>query len=654
MHKRGQLTIIIIVGILIVLVVAGIILIQRKVSLEPLSQKIPETSQIAFEVQPVRDFVQTCVLQVGKQGLRDLGDHGGYINPTLRTNLFEPTEGDGVTFAPQSDLVIPYWFHMASDNDCEGNCVFSSERPVLDEQQGQVSVQGQLNQYVTDNLPNCLQNFNALQDDYSISPDGPISVRTTIAERSVHFFVEYPLTVRRGDAAFEINDYLATADVNLREIFTLATDLANIEAETRFLEQYSRNLIDAFSEIDSNALPPVTGFVIDYGPGEIWIKKDVEDQLKQILHAYLPLLQVHGSRNYRFIEAPRTGIEDTEMYEVLYNRGAIIPINNTPKDVNVKFSFLDWWKPYVDLNCRGQVCQSESASSTFGFIFGMQRYSFAYDLSYPVLVEIENPDAFNNEGYSFKFFLESNTRNNKPLKTNFQPLKSVDIPTGSMLCDIEKRYSGDINIKVVNGRTNRLLDKSYPSFNCGDESCAFNAIHNGTGTTTMPLCLGGILGVETQDAHPTFVPFDTLLNESQNVTVVVEPFRRVRFDIKNYVLRKSGNAWELDTSNAVAQESDEEVIIQLDRIGNDYEEPFSTFGRVNGDVFSRDPTLSENIPIIPGRYKVILTGFKYADPPVNIPARTLNVDTGGFTGGESVDIPGISFNVSNPLPTIGV
>jgi hypothetical protein len=131
--KRGQITPFIILGI-VILISTGIIFYMRSLVAEESlkAELIPEITQIPAEVRPVRAFVEECLSSVSEEALRKVGDGGGYIDTAeagLVTSSFDPTEADGIQFAPDSTLRIQYWAHLSSPNNCEGDCTFASERP---------------------------------------------------------------------------------------------------------------------------------------------------------------------------------------------------------------------------------------------------------------------------------------------------------------------------------------------------------------------------------------------------------------------------------------------------------------------------------------------------------------------------------------------
>lgn len=627
MQKKGQLTIFIILGILIVLLIGSVIYITRQRITAPIEAAKPRVIKVPTEIQPLQEFVQTCLSSVAKQGLEIIGSKGGYFEVRKRYNPFEPTEGEAVQFAPDSELKIPYWWHLSSKNNCVGDCTFKTERPSLTRAQGTPSIEEQLDFYVKENLPDCLGNFEAFQaQGFVVTPQGTMKPETTIALKNIIVMLDYPLEARKGPERYELKEFVANLDLNLGEIYQLATNITNLEAEHSFLERATRSLIDVFSSTSENSLPPVTEMEFGFGTGTMWIKMDVAEKLAQVLTSYLPLLKVTYTRNYKYLTAPEG--KDKKFYEILYNRDFTVPVLEPHRSLNVKFAYLPWWKPYFDLNCNGQLCQPEGISSTFGFLFGVRRYAFAYDISYPVMVEINNPDAFGGEGYSFRFMLETNLRNNEPLATLEPPLTVPEtVETSSLLCDIEQRTSGNITINVKTS-AGQPVDNAEIVYKCGSETCYIGRSTNGKIVDKLPRCIGGFISATHKDYAQAVQPLDIVDETAQTTTLVMGTPYLVNFDAKKWLLNKvEGAGWQLDTSAAVNQGPHENAIIMLERKGESFEEPVTVIGEVCGAPFAKaripcgsPPTdTSKNIRIYPGRYHVTIYAFNYPAPQLRIP-----------------------------------
>src|SRR5512136_1318664 len=104
MTKKGQITVFIIIGILLLAAIGIYIYVSGQQAKAPIEAAQVQVAEVATEVQPIQDFVTQCLYLTTKQGLEMLGARGGYIQPTQRYNPYEPTEGSAVQFAPESEL----------------------------------------------------------------------------------------------------------------------------------------------------------------------------------------------------------------------------------------------------------------------------------------------------------------------------------------------------------------------------------------------------------------------------------------------------------------------------------------------------------------------------------------------------------------------
>jgi len=667
--KKGQVTIFIIIGIILVISVGIFIYLYQTEVIRPFEEVIvPSVEKAPSEGRPIQDFITACVEATGKDALRRIGDYGGYIDgSSFMYNPFLPTEGDAVQFSPDSDLIVPYWWFLKSSNDCTGNCIFSSMRPELHRKSNKISIEGQLDEYVNQNLKDCLGGLVPfIEQNFEITELDAVETETTIAKDAVYFLVKYPLRISRGDQSFTVKEYLAEIDINLGKIYDLATELSNLESEHKWLEHFTIEMIDSFSALDKHMLPPMHDFDVSFGQGVIWIRSKVADGLQEILTSHVPMLQIGNTRLYMPIKAPDIAVDgepvrDKKLYEAMYNRGLLIPIETEEyRDLGASFAYLPWWDIYFDANCQGEVCMAQSVSNTLmNMQIGLHKYDFAYDVSYPVLVEIRDFDAFKGEGYSFKFFLESNVRNNMAMPSEFKPLQPYDISFNSMLCDINQKASGNVTIFVRDARNKRGVDQAVVGYTCGKESCVLGETSNGTLVAQLPRCLGGMLSATKRDYQTRLVPFDVLDDQDQDAEIKLQPYRYLDFAVKKYLLGKGASSWSLDTNNSVAQAMDEDTIIMLTKEPSIYEPAFNSIAEVCGLPSAKAPYAcgtppeenSKDIPMIPGKYKVRIYSIKYPKPDIEIP-RDLRTAGSGLVKQEFY-IPNepIIFDPENPFPS---
>ncbi len=674
MTKKGQLTVFIIIGILLILAVGIFLYAQRERALVPTEAEEIRLAEVPVEMHPLRDFIQSCVYTIAKDGLQKLGERGGYIN-SLQAPPFESTSGAAVQFAPGSGLTVPYWWHMSSRNNCVGDCAFTSEQPKLQRAQGGArSVEGQLDAYLAQELPSCFGEFEQFtEQEFTIIPAGELKPETRINRGNVAILLDYPLQATRAGQTFALKEFASIIPLDFFGMYQLANNITSLEAEHAFLERATRTLIDVFGRTNENALPPVSEMEFGFGSGTIWTKMDVEEKLMQLLTAYIPMLKVTHTRNYKFIPAPAG--KDREFYEVLYNRGFTVPVLEPHRDLEVKFTYLPWWKPYLDLNCNGQLCQPEGISSTLGFLFGVRRYTFAYDASYPVLVEITNPGAYGGEGYSLRFFLETNLRNNEPL-AKLEPLPALELrEQSSLLCDPSQRTSGNITINVRSS-SGQPVDGAEIIYMCGTETCHIGTSIGGKLAGRMPRCFNGLLAASHADYAPAVETFSAVDDSPATTDLVLGTPYEVDFSVKKWLLRKRPRqqqegitgaiqqsayeqAWDLDTAEPANQGPRETTYVMLERKNQEFEEPIVIVGDVCGAPFAKAPIPcgtpptdnSKDILIYPGDYKVTIYSFMYPSPELQIPPERRCVSRGPFKKKKCFMVPpkAIIFSTEKPL-----
>lgn len=440
--KKSQVTIFMIVGLMIV-IAGGIFFYatkQSKQNLEPEIQVIQEKVPIEFD--PLRSYITDCVNAIGTEGLKLIGEQGGYISLTdksLNKESFainpSPTESEVVSFAKDSELKIPYWWYLKSRNDCKGDCTFASKRPELRATDN--SVEKQLERYVNKKFKDCLNNFEPFAEQgYKITEKGNLKTDVVIGAEDVNILVDYPITAEGPNSKTEMSQFVSEFPVNLDKIYGLATKITNLQIQHHFLEKHILDLIAAYSGVDKEKLPPMSDMQFNFGSSTSWQKTDVKNKVTGLLSSYVPMFQVDGTYNYE------RNYFDTELKQRLYD-ATILPVaNSTFENIGASFTYLDFWPAYFDLNCKGEVCKPSSANGLLP-ILGVQTYRFEYDLSFPVLVEVSDPFAFNNEGYRFNFFLEGNIRNNDYMPGNFTPLELLSESERTQLCDV--RTSGNVS-----------------------------------------------------------------------------------------------------------------------------------------------------------------------------------------------------------------
>ena len=585
------------------------------------------------------NYVQQCLEAVSIEGLNILGQQGGYIDIDkfiLPANA-DATNSDSVKFSPNSNFRIPYWWYLKSDNKCEGNCLFNYQKPNLYRSQGEPSIEGQLDSYITKKLPECIDNFETFREQhFLINELGKPTIKTHITNENVIVVVNYPIEVEKTGKT-TLSKFFVRIPLNIKKIYELATLLTNLEAEYNYLEKDALNLIVGFSGADKEKLPPMSETEFKFGSSVYWVKSDVKQRLMNILTAYIQFLQVYNSNNYKYRIIPGNRLK-----EGLYNEGMLIPSNETFSDLDVSFDYQPWWGLYFDLNCDGELCKPGSGSSDLLPIIGIQRYTFAYDISFPVLVEIYDSAALNGVGYRFMFFLEANIRNNFPMKPKFRPVTVKQLEKKSMLCDQNKRTAGPVDIEVRDSVYDTMLDGVEVTYSCGKESCYIGKTLSGKLKKKFPVCMGGIISFFKDGYLRSSRVLNTNLNKEDKLSVKLIPLLTRKVEVMKKKLVKTPAGWVF-RMKPVQLDNDEEALITLTRKASVNEEEYYAVASYS----TKQPNPTE-IRIAPGRYNIKVQ--LVLNRSLIIPESTRTV--GSWWMKESYTIPEIEFN--EPFPSGGL
>jgi hypothetical protein len=614
--KKGQVTVFIIVGIIILFITGLFLYLRRERLTGALSPLQLQAEEIPVEFRPVNSLIEDCLYQTAKEGLIKLGERGGFIDLVGNgiVTKADPVNSDAVKFETSSDFSVPYWWYLKSDNRCSGNCQFDiipDNRLFLTKGQNRISIESQLEDYINQNLMTCLNNFQELKNQgFVIEEKGEINPTVSVTQNDVVAQLDYPLTARKTSSQ-DLENFYVRLPVNIMKIYDIAKTLTEMQGEYNVLEKHTLNIIEAHQGVDREKLPPFSKPKFRIGSEVTWDESQVGEKLKGALASDIQLLRVYGTRNYEPYSFP-----GNSLYDSLYNRGMLIQGTEDWSDVEARITYTPWWGLYLNLHCDAGKCRPESVMSDIFAIIGIQDYSFVYDISFPVLVELYDPFAFNNEGYRFQFFMESNIRENEPMKTEFSPTSALFLDS-TMLCDENKRTSGNITINIKDELSGKPVPSVQVAHSSYQENCLIGEAGNGSFVGRFPVMLGGTVSFLAND----YISFTQ------------------RFDTKR-LMKKSGSVWILgEEANLTA---DEEAIVTLSKKEDLQEGDFSSSA-----VFYGNQSGNSEIKLSPGAYDISVSLFY--NKPLRIPPSTRQygdeeVPIPEFNMDQGFRIGGLSFN----------
>ncbi len=657
MNKRGQITIFIILGIVLVIGASFFYYIQSKETSfgDDLSSL---TVQVPIEFQDIQDYVETCMLQVGEDAIIRLGLGGGYIDPiSAGMNVFgEATDVDALKYNPGGELYIPYWYHLKSSNDCKKNCRFELQIPSLHRITGtdaDFSIEAQLDRYVNQNLKACLDDFKPFVDNgFKFNQKGEIKTTTTVLDGEVEFFVEYPFRAEKL-ASHEFDKFLVRMPISLKKLYQQAFALTDMERQFNYYEHLLAVLIAAFSGLDEDRLPPMADVDFTFGSSKVWMKSDAKGIVKDLLVQYIPLMQVYGSKNYRY----RNSADPFE--EAYYNQYLGIPSNSSFSDLEVYFDYYDWWPIYYDMNCNGEVCMGSGIASDMMPFIGINKYKFYYDVSFPVLITIKDSEAFYGRGFTFQFFIEANMRNNAPMASFNESIDlEEELSMPSRFCYQTSKNSGNISFNVLNSVTGQPIDDVQIFYSCADENCFMGDTDNGAYEEQFPICLGGVVTLMKKDQDDEYMTksiyLDTKLDEDRSFDIELEPFIELEYDVRKRLVEKKDTAVGMKWVPTLIDEpmtGNDRVFLVMQRISEFDEENYQVFATIpaNTSLFENDEArIPDKLKLVPGDYNLKVQTLYYGN--ISIRDKVCWKEGGVMGIGEKKKCENLNFDFNETTP----
>jgi hypothetical protein len=187
LKKKGQITIFIILGIVIIVTVSLVFFLNQP--------KLEEDIIIDQNIVPIKSFVESCIDQIGQNALYFTALQGGYYKTKSPKEAY-------------SFIEIPVYWDI---NKASVPSIETIETEILD--------------YIKNNLQDCLNNFSVFKEQGFDISKGKISGDAMIAQRDVTFNIEYPITVTKADSTTQLTQFLVRTNLNYNEKYQYATQI---------------------------------------------------------------------------------------------------------------------------------------------------------------------------------------------------------------------------------------------------------------------------------------------------------------------------------------------------------------------------------------------------------------------------------------------
>ncbi|MBN1792764.1 hypothetical protein JW826_03710 [Candidatus Woesearchaeota archaeon] len=641
--KKAQITLFIIIGLILLIVIFGTYTLLKRPGLdnEFRTETVPE------EFKPVAGFVEDCMHKVALKGIKELGAHGGYIEPlnnqlttaNLKYLPAEPTKSDVVSLTDDDKDLVPFYLHIPGRSSYF-NYQYSTAMPSLSE------IEYQLARYLEREMPRCLEGFKALKDEgYDVvETSDEFKAKVAIRDKYIELFLNHPITIKSSKRSLDLKSYNTAVRFPLTEYYAMAIQMVDVALRSQFSESFTISLINYYSGVDTNLLPP---FISHSDAPYIitWSKSKVQNDLNSLLVSYVPALQVAGSREYVPIEVNGDDVEAAFFKSLSMNLS-----NQSLENLSVTFLYKNRGMAMRVQPSRGEIIKPSVATRPGSDNLpatSSNTYRFFYDIAYPLFIEIRGYD--NNTElpeYSFLFAIESNIIENKPALAWILGVGTADwddsyittiinLPNGvlngsgtssvpqmrsqtkSLFCEENTWTSGDIKVSVA-GEDGQPLEDAMIGFGCGDYDQCFVGMTEINGSSAswvgqLPVCTGGYMYISKEGYGSRRVPLTTAADV--NAWIPTQNLKKIRTltatikkkEILKLFLRDNDKQWSAGPASiGPSQDLDflsEQVVMSIIEVGADVgDRPVS-----NNLIIGKEGVASTPVKLVPGRYQITAT-----------------------------------------------
>jgi hypothetical protein len=479
--KKGQITIFIIIGIILVLSVAiGIYFYQSRVT-TPIKRIVP----VPGDLQQVYDYVAVCTEQIAKDGLILQGAQGGYISipPIIdkNPNSFIPADPAGIT-------KTPLWYYEGEDRT-----------PPLEFMQRELAI------FVKQNLPACVGNFGTFGQQYQIIPKSEILPVITYTDEEVIVEVKWQLDIRIQDRQAQLDQFIVSFPLKFRSMWEMAKQTMETENKEGWFENLTIDLMSANEKI------PFSGMEIHCGQKK-WYIQDVKKQLQRMLYYDLPLIRVANTnypppiaslRTYAALKSDAADIRADleagkepdwpenppadvyEMNRMMFDAG----VKKT--DLKAAFTYLPDWPLLLNAQpSSGGVLSTANMKGARKYLrfLCINQWHFTYDVIYPVKMQIKDDTAFNGEGFVFQMGFPVIINDNEEARTFFGIKRFVIPDVGTDFCTNFGTQSLNVRAQgfVEGGLVAEDLEDANITYTCMNQECLLGKTYSdGTGSIQL-------------------------------------------------------------------------------------------------------------------------------------------------------------------------
>jgi hypothetical protein len=522
--KKGQITVFIILGILVVLAIVLAIYMQTEQVTIPIEERVI----VPTNIKHVYDHVVDCLEATTDQGLTIMGTQSGYIDvpqTILRNHLSR------IALNPDADIVVPYWYYQGLDRTIP---LYEMER--------------QLALHIRDTVQECTD-FTQFRE--TVTPLDIPAPTVKFTDNNVIVRLDWPIEIVNIDRTSIHTEFASNIEVPIKSMWETANTIMKYENENAWLEELTLNLLIIDDEI------PFDGQELSCRTKR-WPVSEVKKRAEDLLTANIPIIRVRNTDYFPFEgkgkEYERAKKESERIEEALVERDELISISSVPADsyeyfqmtmdpgveavpYNVNFLFRPEYGMEFNPQPRdGRTLKSNKleGEQEYTRLLCINQWHFTYDIRYPIILQLTSPTARDGQGYIFQTAFPVIIKNNMPARPYSASQLFEFTPPPEEFCDTLGTQTADIRAfgEVPGSDYLESLDDVEIEYRCLHKECMLGTTKSDAGLyrlfTTLP---DGCTNPTIIARKEGYVPKQGQLTENR-LDLEMISLREMTFDVK--------------------------------------------------------------------------------------------------------------------------
>jgi hypothetical protein len=381
MLKKGQVTIFIIIGIIVLFIIAGLLFVVKGVTKEKIEAE-QDAMVEAYDLNSIKIFIDHCLEKTSKNGIKFVSLRGGYYH------VPEPAED-------QILIKIPYYFDL-------GYKKVPSEEEIAN----------QIGEYIEENIDECFNNFSAFENSGFVFEKGEMKAQVAFGKNTL-FDLNYPLKIKRGEDIKEMNQFSYTLSLNFKKIYSTINNT--------ILEQELNPNFVPIGHLSADAKNNQYQFELNYLDDEVVVFSYIFDQHKIDNENYIFIfanqynwseLSAKEEINYvQEVEDQRCYVGDICEYDLnIYNDPYLFEDYTELFDISKDgiIFFVPEQEDEGDHSISIRVSDEKSSEKYVYFTYEIKSY-----LKIPQIKEIPEQIGVVNQSFEYQIELEESIKNIK-------------------------------------------------------------------------------------------------------------------------------------------------------------------------------------------------------------------------------------------------